>query len=78
MMKYMIKNNIICMDPTEKAQEAFSATLQKGFEGTVWKGGCSSWYFNKHGDIQSLWPSSVIQFIRMLRNTDYKENFNLN
>lgn len=75
MIKYMMKNKITTLDPTEKAQATFSANLQSKFEGTVWKGGCHSWYMNDDGEIRSLWPESVISFIRMLRRVDYESDF---
>jgi hypothetical protein len=75
MVKYMVKNNIRYMDPTEKAQEAFSSDLQSRFKGTVWTGGCSSWYMNKHGEIQSLWPETVMKFFKMLKTADYVNDF---
>ncbi|KAG2208916.1 hypothetical protein INT47_011056 [Mucor saturninus] len=75
MIKYMMKNKIASLDPTEKAQETFSADIQSKFKGTVWKGGCQSWYMNKDGEIQSLWPESVLKFIAMLRRVDYESDF---
>lgn len=71
----MMKNNIASMEPNEKAQEVFSADLQSKYEGTVWKGGCHSWYMNKNGEIQSLWPESVIKFLFMLKRVDYESDF---
>lgn len=75
MVRYMIKNKITSLEPTEKAQEAFSADLQSRFKGTVWQGGCQSWYMNKFGHIQALWPQSVMNFISMLKGTDYESDF---
>lgn len=75
MVKYMVKSRISCMDATEKAQEAFSADLQSKFKGTVWAGGCQSWYINKHGDVQSLWPETVMKFFKMLKTADYETDF---
>ncbi|CAO3607286.1 unnamed protein product [Mucor hiemalis] len=75
MVRYMIKNNITSLEPTEKAQEAFSSDLQSRFKGTVWKAGCKSWYMNKSGDIQSLWPQTVMKFMSMLKGTDYESDF---
>jgi hypothetical protein len=75
MMNYMIKNRITSLDPSEKAQEAFSSDLQNNFKGTVWQAGCKSWYMNKRGDIQSLWPKTVTRFMLMLRSTDYESDF---
>lgn len=75
MVRYMIKNNIASLEPTEKAQDVFSSDLQKRFKGTVWQGGCQSWYMNNSGVIQSLWPQNVMKFMAMLRGTDYENDF---
>ncbi len=75
MVRYMIKNNITTLEPTEKAQDTFSADLQSRFKGTVWQGGCQSWYMNKSGIIRSLWPQSVMKFMAMLKVTDYEADF---
>lgn len=63
------------MDPTEKAQETFSSDLQERLKGTVWTTGCKSWYMNKRGDIQVLWPQTVTKFINMFKNTDFESDF---
>lgn len=74
-VRHMMKHNIQSMEPTEKAQESFSSELQGKFKGTVWTSGCKSWYINSHGDVQSLWPQSVMKFIAMLKNSDFESDF---
>ncbi|KAI8991772.1 monooxygenase [Mycotypha africana] len=75
MIRYMIKNKFESLEPKEKSQEAYSSDVQRRFKGTVWTGGCSSWYINEHGNVQSLWPGSVMSFIKMLKTTDYKADY---
>ncbi|KAI8047291.1 uncharacterized protein B0P05DRAFT_566337 [Gilbertella persicaria] len=73
-IKYMIKNNLTCLEPNVKSQEAYADQIQQGLKGTVWLGGCQSWYMN-HGEIRVLWPNSAMQFYRMLRNTQFKQEY---
>lgn len=75
LIEHMLKNNITCMDPTEKAQEKFTAKLQSGFKGTVWTSGCGSWYFSETGVIQFLWPKTIISFYLMLRKKSYETDY---
>ncbi|USD35665.1 NAD(P)/FAD-dependent oxidoreductase [Ferrimonas sp. SCSIO 43195] len=39
------------------AMEAFNQSLKAGMKGTVWLGGCQSWYLDKDGD-PAMWPFS--------------------
>ncbi|KAI8077569.1 putative FAD-binding monooxygenase [Thamnidium elegans] len=75
MIEYMLKNNITCMDPTEKAQEKFTTKLQSGFKGTTWTSGCNSWYFSETGIIQFLWPKTIISFYFMLKKKNYETDY---
>ncbi|KAI9253061.1 putative flavoprotein [Helicostylum pulchrum] len=75
LIRHMTNNQIQSMDPTEKAQETFSSDLQEKLKGTVWTTGCKSWYMNKRGDIQALWPQTVMKFINMFKNTNFESDF---
>lgn len=75
LMKYMIKNQIKSMEPKEKAQEKFSNELQAGFKNTVWTSGCNSWYLDKNGGIQFLWPKTVTSFYFMLKRTNFEADY---
>ncbi|KAI9489657.1 flavin-binding monooxygenase-like protein [Zychaea mexicana] len=61
-IKRMLKKNLAAIEPKESAQDQFSKKLQKNFEGTVWKGGCRSWYMNDAGEIYGLWSGPVTSF----------------
>lgn len=58
----MMKQRIDAIEPTKEAQDVFVRDLKQRFEGTTWKGGCSSWYLNSQGDVTALWSSTVTQF----------------
>ncbi|KAI9481502.1 MAG: hypothetical protein EXX96DRAFT_566975 [Benjaminiella poitrasii] len=77
LIKYMMKNNITCLDPKEEAQDKFYAKLQNSFKGTTWATGCQSWYLGKTGEIQFLWPKTVINYYFTLKKKvfdDYEED----
>ncbi|KAI9264199.1 cyclohexanone monooxygenase [Phascolomyces articulosus] len=71
-IKAMKKNNIAAIEPTQSAQDEYFAATQKSFEGTVWKGGCTSWYLDNKGAVHALWSKSATAFWIMLQ----KPNFN--
>lgn len=75
MMKYMIKNQITSMHPTEKAQNQFYDSIQDKLDGTVWKAGCKSWYMDKDGKISTIWPDTVMKFRSMLKTLNYETDF---
>lgn len=55
------------LEPTEEATDAFNASLVDGMQRTVWvTGGCSSWYFDRQGQVAS-WPWSYARFEDDLR-----------
>ncbi len=55
------------LEPTEEATSAFNASLREGMQRTIWvTGGCSSWYFDREGQVAS-WPWSYARFEDDLR-----------
>lgn len=76
-IRNMIKRDIAAIEPTKEAQEAFVRDLKQRFEGTTWKGGCSSWYLNSQGEVTALWSSTVIQFWWLLRKAPHLQDFTL-
>ncbi|KAL1934199.1 hypothetical protein VTP01DRAFT_6381 [Rhizomucor pusillus] len=76
-IRNMIKRDIAAIEPTKEAQEAFVRDLKQRFEGTTWKGGCSSWYLNSQGEVTALWSSTVIQFWWLLRKAPRFQDFTL-
>ncbi|KAI8147577.1 hypothetical protein BJV82DRAFT_710071 [Fennellomyces sp. T-0311] len=70
-IKHLQRKNLAAIEPKESAQEAFVTKLQKSFEGTAWKGGCSSWYLNDAGEIFGLWSGTIMSFWWALRNPNF-------
>ncbi|KAI9257354.1 flavoprotein [Phascolomyces articulosus] len=72
-LKHMVRNNLAALEPKESAQELFSKNLQKDFNGTVWKGGCRSWYMNDAGEIYGLWKGPIMSFYWALRSPNFND-----
>ncbi|KAI8138275.1 hypothetical protein BJV82DRAFT_697788 [Fennellomyces sp. T-0311] len=53
LIKRMAKDKIAAIEPSKQAQDKHAAKLKSGFDQTVWKGGCTSWYMNKQGDVSN-------------------------
>lgn len=75
LIKYTINSGSTCIDAKEKAQEQFATEVMGAFEGTAWKGGCKSWYITESGQVRSLWPYNVLNFMKMLKNTDFNQSY---
>jgi cation diffusion facilitator CzcD-associated flavoprotein CzcO len=59
------------VEPTEAAQAAFVAAVDRRMAGTVWSaGGCQSWYRDVTGRISALWPGSTVAYRWRLRRFD--------
>jgi cation diffusion facilitator CzcD-associated flavoprotein CzcO len=59
------------LEPRERAQRRYNASLQKRMKRTVWaRGGCMSWYQDAHGRITTLWPRSTFTLRRILARFD--------
>jgi cation diffusion facilitator CzcD-associated flavoprotein CzcO len=74
-LKYMKKENLDIVEPTEEAQDRFVEMTESYMEGTVWtSGGCDSWYLDQTGRNSTLWPGYTFSFRRMaakLNTEDY-------
>ncbi|MBC9252392.1 hypothetical protein A9179_19135 [Pseudomonas alcaligenes] len=51
----------------DEAAQAYTEQLQAQLAGSVWQSGCSSWYLDKDGRNQTLWPGSVATYQRLMR-----------
>ncbi len=53
------------VEPSQAAQAAYTADVDRMSEGTVWTaGGCQSWYLNGSGRNVNIWPGSTFDFRR--------------
>ncbi|HEX2895194.1 MAG TPA: 4-hydroxyacetophenone monooxygenase, partial [Marmoricola sp.] len=70
-LEQMKQRRITAVEPTERAQAAWNADLQRRMRRTVWStGGCASWYLDEHGRNTTLWPRSTFTFRRLLSRFD--------
>ncbi|KAI9492354.1 hypothetical protein BDB00DRAFT_828671 [Zychaea mexicana] len=75
LIKKMLKDKITAVEPLKEAQDKCVEKLKTGFEKTVWKGGCTSWYMNKQGDITTFWNGTSLEFSWMLRPATSYDDF---
>lgn len=51
---------------------AFMAEMDERSARTVWQqGGCTSWYLDQHGSNRTLWPGTVAEFEKRVRNPEW-------
>ena len=60
-----------------ETQQRFVEEIYRRMAGTVWQsGGCHSWYQDQRtGEITTLWPGSVVSYLRRARSvspSDYR------
>jgi cation diffusion facilitator CzcD-associated flavoprotein CzcO len=73
-LRYMQRRGIDALEPTEHAQHAFVAGVDRRMRGTVWTaGGCSSWYLDRTGRNSTLWPDSSWSYYRRASKFDASE-----
>src|SRR5437764_9550968 len=68
-LKLMRRRGKKVMDLHAASQERFVELLKERLAGTVWQsGGCRSWYQDqKTGENPTIWPGSVVEYIRRTR-----------
>lgn len=69
-LKLMRRRNVAVMEVRSETQQQFAASIHNRLNRTVWQtGGCHSWYQDLHsGEITTLWPGSVIDYLRNMRS----------
>jgi cation diffusion facilitator CzcD-associated flavoprotein CzcO len=55
MLDVLDRGDVVSVAPTAQATERWLAYIRAGMPGTVWAGGCNSWYLGD-GDTPVLWP----------------------
>ncbi|TGL18815.1 NAD(P)/FAD-dependent oxidoreductase [Leptospira yanagawae] len=60
------------IDAKEEALQRFAAYLKKGMAGTVWLGGCQSWYLDPDGD-PAMWPYTWSRWEKEMKTPDYQD-----
>lgn len=69
--KAMRSEGLAVVEPTQAAQDAWTAEIRRRMKPTVWQtGGCASWYLDKFGNNTTLWPGQTFTFRQHLRSFD--------
>ncbi|MEU9122931.1 NAD(P)/FAD-dependent oxidoreductase [Streptomyces sp. NPDC048506] len=64
----------IALDARQSAVEAWTRTVQRRMERTVWNtGGCDSWYLDANGRNTTAWPGTTAEFRKATRQVDLAE-----
>jgi cation diffusion facilitator CzcD-associated flavoprotein CzcO len=76
-LKLMQRNKQRVMEVREEVQGSFVAETHRRLQRTVWvSGGCHSWYQDqKTGEVTTIWPGSVIAYMRRTKGvtpSDYR------
>jgi cation diffusion facilitator CzcD-associated flavoprotein CzcO len=62
-LRHMDRPGVAAIEPTEQAQRAFAAEMDRRMSGTVWTtGGCRSWYMDATGKVTTLWPGYTFSY----------------
>ena len=74
-LKLMRQRRITAMEVRAESQKHFAANIRHRMAGTVWQsGGCRSWYQDTQtGENTTLWPGSVISYMRAMRSVSASE-----
>ncbi|QNI05747.1 NAD(P)/FAD-dependent oxidoreductase [Mycobacterium kubicae] len=68
---YARAHSVGAIEPTDTAQELYTAEVDRLSAGTVWSsGGCRSWYLNANGRNTNLWPGGTFRYRRITRRFD--------
>jgi cation diffusion facilitator CzcD-associated flavoprotein CzcO len=69
-LKLMKRRNQRVLEVRPEIQQSFVEEIYRRMAGTVWQsGGCKSWYQDQTtGEITTLWPGSVVSYLRRTRS----------
>ncbi|NUT34056.1 MAG: NAD(P)/FAD-dependent oxidoreductase [Hamadaea sp.] len=73
-LRHLRRTGVTAIEPTPRAQERWSATIDRKMRGTVWETGCASWYLDATGRNTTIWPGFATGFrlrTRRFQPTDY-------
>ncbi len=76
-LKLMKRKKQRVLEVRPEIQQSFVEEIYRRMSGTVWQsGGCHSWYQDQNtGEITTLWPGSVVSYLRRTRSvspSDYE------
>ena len=68
------REGLAAVDVRPEVQARFVAEVDRKMAGTIWmKGGCQSWYVDRHGRNSTLWPDWTMEHARQTATFDLAE-----
>lgn len=72
LIRLLRDGEVSALVPTEKATTQFMESMREAVPGTVWAGGCHSWYEDRDGTL-TVWPWVAQRHREMLRTPDLED-----
>ena len=70
--KQSVVLQVAAIEATEEATMAYNEFIKQGMDGTVWLGGCQSWYFNEQG-VPIVWPYTWQRWVNMMQQPVWED-----
>lgn len=67
-LEHLQRNGLHSLTVRDEVARDYTEQLQGQLLGSVWQSGCSSWYLDKHGRNQTLWPSAVATYQQLMKS----------
>lgn len=67
LMRQAMDKGAALVEPKPEAAKAYDAQLQNDLEGRVWAANCGAWYVDAHGRNYTLYPHTVRQYLREMK-----------
>ncbi|WP_083441583.1 flavin-containing monooxygenase [Nitriliruptor alkaliphilus] len=58
----MAEDDLASIEVREDVHRRFNDSLQRRLQGSVWAGGCDSWYVDEHGRIVNNWAGTTLEY----------------
>lgn len=74
-LDYMRRNDVATIDVRPEREAESYEELQRRIATTVWASGCSSWYANEDGRVDTIWPGTTTEYWWRARRFDPRRYF---
>jgi cation diffusion facilitator CzcD-associated flavoprotein CzcO len=61
-VRTMVDDGLASIEVREDVHRRFNDSLQRRLRGSVWAGGCDSWYVDEHGRIVNNWVGTTVEY----------------
>jgi cation diffusion facilitator CzcD-associated flavoprotein CzcO len=75
-IRHMMRRGVAALDVRKPVMDRFNRRIQRDMEGTIWDGGCTTYYMDASGKITTQWPYRSLRYwalTRRMRPSDFDE-----